>query len=367
MWDDLSATCPYAGDAECSATVRAISRGLRIAITYGPQCLLRSPDVTQSDPRTGSEIGFVRIAEELERLGHVVSRHCGLDQSATERYDVAIAINEPDRLRTISAGLKVCEFWLNGTDFCEVGFDDFVDEYISPSRAHMWQAVGQWHVPHPSKWRVIPLGCDPERYGATKISGRAVYCSSPDRGLHRVLESWPAIKRAVPRATLHVFYRLREWIDSMKAMPHYQPIERLRTRALYVEDALDRMSGAEWGITVRDSVSREVLIAEMSAAEVLLHPCETTSWSEGFSCTVLEGCAAQACPVVSDCDALGEVYADLEPFKTGDSAAFRERTIRALTDEAFRAEMNAKARALAERLTWRAHTERLDEVIRGRV
>lgn len=351
---------------------------MRIAVTYGPMCLQRSPEATFADPRTGSELGWVRIVEGLRELGHdVVVPALGTPEpdDPWDVPDVAISINEPYTLRSYpEAKLRICMFWLNEFTFCREGqyaskdWDDVTDLYFSPSEAHRQKAIGDWGAPRPEKWMVNRLGCDElDRDGINRIPGRLVYCSSPDRGLHRVLEAWPSIRRAVPHATLRIFYNVNHWVRSFDTTPYWSPIERLRTRALYVEEALKRLSGPEWGIEVVDQVSHAELMREMAAAEVLVHPCETTSWSEGFSCTVLEGCAAEACPIVSDCDALGEVYAGLEPFKVGDWAAFRERTIRALTDSAFRSEMNAKAKALADRLSWKAHVARLDEVILGRV
>lgn len=35
---------------------------------------------------------------------------------------------------------------------------------------------------------------------------RCIYTSSYDRGLHHTLEMWPAVKKIVPEATLHIFY-----------------------------------------------------------------------------------------------------------------------------------------------------------------
>jgi glycosyltransferase involved in cell wall biosynthesis len=180
-----------------------------------------------------------------------------------------------------------------------------------------------------------------------------------------VLEAWSSIKARAPGAELRIFYRLEPWLRGFDSTPYYPPIEKLRHRALYVEEALKRLGGPEWGITVVDSVSHDQLMREMAQAEVLLHPCETTSWSEGFSVTVLEGCAAQACPIISDCDALGEVYAELDPVPVGQWGKWRDDVVRALTDPAFRMQRNEKAKAIADRLTWKAHAKRLDEVIRN--
>jgi hypothetical protein len=56
--------------------------------------------------------------------------------------------------------------------------------------------------------RVVPLGIDTaqlERHRHARGAG-ALYCSSPDRGLERLLLDWPAIRRAHPGLALRVTY-----------------------------------------------------------------------------------------------------------------------------------------------------------------
>lgn len=335
---------------------------MRIAVTYGPMCLMRPADETWSDPRTGSEIGWRRIVEGLRELGHTVN---AVAPGKLGQYDVAISINEPDVLRGNASTLRICMLWLNEFSFCKEGFDEHVDWYFSPSEAHRQQAIGPWGAPKPEKWRVNRLGCDPRGHSDIgRVAGRAVYCSSPDRGLHRVLEAWPAIKRAAPHASLKIFYRLAPWLEQLKATPYFPAIERNRTRALYIEEALNRLCAGDYGVTVVDSVSRDELQRELAQAEVFLHPCETVSWSEGFSCSTMEACAAGAVPIISDCDALGDVYAPLEPVRTGDWTAWRDRVIRALNDAEFRQDLSRRAVALAQEHTWKAHVSRLDQFLR---
>jgi glycosyltransferase involved in cell wall biosynthesis len=338
---------------------------VRIAVTYGPMCLMRSPEETWNDPRTGSEIGWRRIVEELRLLGHECIQWA--EPGPPPKCDVVVSINEPDKLRQAKAKLRVCMFWLNEFSFCKEGFDDHVDIYCSPSEAHRQKAIGEWGAPKPEKWVTNYLGCDGSDRVVAKVPGRVVYCSSPDRGLHRVLEAWPGIKKASPGANLRVFYRLAPWFRGFDTTPYYPPIEKLRHRALWCEEALRRLSGPEFGITVVDQVSHETMLSELRQAEVFLHPCDTTSWSEGFSVATLDACASGACPVISDCDALGEVYADLDPVPVGQWGKWRDDVVRALTDPAFRMHRNEKAKAIADRLTWKAHAKRLDEVIRGAI
>jgi glycosyltransferase involved in cell wall biosynthesis len=238
------------------------------------------------------------------------------------------------------------------------------------------------YLPEPSKWVALELGCDPGRFGAhpsasdddafpvgPKIPGRVVHCSSPDRGLHHLLGAWPEIRRAVPHATLHVFYRLGPWLRGFDQTPYFPPIEPLRARANYVEECLRRFQElGGMGVTLRDAVSRETIEREMAQAEVSANPCDTTTWSEGFSCAILEACAARACPIISDCDALGEVYATLSPVprEPGWVKAWTARVIVALTTPAVRDEQNERAYKLASKLTWKVYAEKLMKEVESR-
>lgn len=371
---------------------------MKIAVLYGKWCLTARGslpfDGHRQDPRglSGSELGFIRISQELAALGHDVTAYTvspgefdfegvrirQIDQAGEidSSFDAAISINEPELLRGCKAKVRAVELWLNSFEYNAVGFEKHVDLWLSPSQGHLDMVMGSAHdvalgpdgpgalfTADPNNWVVLRLGCDPERYqdqGADKVPGRVVYCSSPDRGLHWLLQEWPAIKRAVPYATLKIFYRLQAWIDGFSDVAYSPPIEMLRARAVYVREALLRMSGPDWGITVCDSVSRERIEREMCEAEVLAYPCDTVRWSEGFSCTILEGCAARACPVILDCDALGDIYREAcVVLPSHELAAWRDAVIRCLQDSDERQTVNAAARSFAERHTWRYHARRL--------
>jgi glycosyltransferase involved in cell wall biosynthesis len=367
---------------------------MRIAILYSPWCLsfrkTLDLDTWRTDPRglSGSELCAVRLFQEMTAAGHQVELYTNAAEhslgsavrpwemrGAYDGYDLAISINYPDELREVTAKVRVCYQLLNGIEYCKAGVERHVDLWVSPSNAHRqkwlddpewWRVeIGQQHPngkaqyqPAPDAIQVVPLGCDPERYeGFEKVPGRVVYCSSPDRGLHWLLQEWPAIRKAVPHATLRIFYRLKDWIAHFDTQPFFLPIEGQRNRALYIREALKRLEGH--GVEVFDSVNRETIEREMAQAEVLAYPCDTTRWSEGFSCTVLEACSARACPVITDCDALGSIY-------TGKALvtdmgewvgitwreAWRSNVINVLQDAERRKAINDRAHAFAKELTW---------------
>ena len=374
---------------------------MKIALLYGRWCLSFRGSLDfegyRDDPRglTGSEYGFIRCAEELARLGHEVHiysvgagaqapLHMHSIDDAHEidvSFDAAVSFNEPELLRDCKAKLRACQLWLNSFEYNKLGFDEHIDLWFSPSEAHRQMVLGQPHaveVIHsgprgyyrakPEQWVTIPLGCDPQNYPETpKVSGRVIYASSPDRGLHLLLQEWPAIKRAVPHATLRIFYRLQAWINGFDNIGYSPAIEELRSRALYINEALRRMSGPDWGIEVCDSVSRARIEREMCEAEVLAYPCDTTRWSEGFSCAILEACAARACPVIFDTDALGEIYGGTAWVSArGNIEDWCMHVIMGLVNAQWRDDSNQDCRALAEKLTWTEHAVSVAEALRTR-
>ncbi len=384
---------------------------MKICLLLGPMSLGPRTDYPfaswrQTPGLTGTDQGFIRIGECLAAAGHSVeyivpssaTEHagCKVVPRATGHYDAALAVNEPDLLRYIDADIRACAMWLNDVSFCRVGFNRSVDLFFSPSNAHReqfrtrpaWRRVEvtqqnpngiEQYEFEPDKWRVVHLGCDPDRFGthapgtadespqwvpiAPKVPGKVVYCSSPDRGLHHLLSQWPRIRRAVPHATLHIFYRLGQWIQDVASAPYpFPPIEALRARALYINEALGRMTSRpnRMGITIHDSVSRETIEREMASAECLAYPCDTVRWSEGFSCTILEACAARSCPVVLETDALPDVYGGTVPM-VGRLAVneWADEVIRVLTDPERRAAVNERCGALASKLTWAATAQNM--------
>ncbi len=379
---------------------------MKIALLYGAFCLSfrKTLDLEghRSDPRglSGSELCAVRLFQELQAAGHDVtmftltsspSEHWRpWEERTNEEYEAAISVNVPDDLRGMKAKVRVAYCLLNEFSFCKVGFENHVDLFASPSKSHMdqcltneaWRKVevspahpdgkAQWD-PAAKLWAHVPLGCDPERYdGFTKAPGRVVYCSSPDRGLHWLLEQWPAIRRAVPHANLRIFYRLRDWLRTFDGTPYFPPIEKQRARTLYVGEALRRLEGH--GVEVFDSVSRERIEREMAEAEVLAYPCDPANdYTEGFSVATLEGCAARACPVITDVDALGSIYGEAVPAVSRLlqsrpwQEAWRDNVIKCLLNETRRNNINDRAEALARSMTWTNTATKLMAAIQERL
>lgn len=360
---------------------------MRLAIIFEPFCCPRgfsySEIWTAQRGMSGSDLGGHRMAQEAQRLGHDVTLYTfpdagttlpdtweGLrirhyDQRFEEEWDAAVVWNHPDALHGVKARLRVLSCQIN-TVLGRPG--DTVDLWLSPSEAHRKRLQNH----HPAPWEVVPDGCDLEPFdalfaaGFQKVPGRVVWTSSPDRGLHWLLQEWPMIKRAAPHASLRVFYKLKPWLDHFRAKPALMEdsIQEQHQRALYIEAAMPRL--VNMGVEFFDSVSRVQIAQEVAAAEVFAYPCDTVIWSEGWSVSTAEACAARSCPIITNADAFPEVWAGLPMVDlplSKNAPKFRELVIRALTDSAFRDDVNVKARALAEKFTWRKATERMMSVL----
>jgi len=136
-------------------------------------------------------------------------------------------------------------------------------------------------------------------------------------------------------------------------------------RARYIQEALRRLDG--YGVELMHSVSRNRIVREMSEAEVLAYPCDTVNWTEGFSVTLMEACAAGAFPVTTDVDALGSIYGGHIPVirsPVGERLdEFSDVVIKGLTDPQFRDSVVTRARRLADEHKWVDIAARLESLI----
>jgi glycosyltransferase involved in cell wall biosynthesis len=381
---------------------------MKLAFVYGPFSTgnrpFKFPDVWES-PRglTGSELSWFMYGFELSRLGHDVSfvvqkpNHVDvvgpsprfedyylpvLDIAASEPadFDVVYAWNEPDLLRGVPARcVRACNQQLNDFGYCKLGFEANVDLFTGPSDWHVARCKTQTICSE--RWQMVPNGCDPDQYAAgcdapghesgCKAKGRVVYASSPDRGLHLLLQAWPAIRKATG-AHLRIFYGdLPGWIKQFEGVEQHQERDfvELGCRARYVKKVLERADAL--GIEVMNAVSRTRMARELSEAEVLAYPCDTFIPTEGFSVTTMEGCASGALPITTEVDALGSIYSGWTPtVKSAKGDGLREwadLVIRALTDAEYAKRWRVRARELAEQHRWPGLAKRLEGILLAEV
>jgi glycosyltransferase involved in cell wall biosynthesis len=372
---------------------------MRIAFVFPPMLVAGRPiDFSNfwDDKRgsTGSEIQILAMAKETAARGHDCALYIdapnaeaweglclrGLDALHREApsYDAVCVSLDFNIFRGLSENpLRVCFQQINGFEYGHPGFDAFVDVYVSPSENHKdFLKNGGWPV-DPSKWEVIPNGCYPNGFDQD-IERREhvmIWASSPDRGLHLALQEYPLIKKAVPDAELHIYYyALPRWIAEWQGygvdQPHWAGWQREHSRrALYVARAFEKLQ--PFGVKVIGATSRRQMAREMAGAGVLAFPCDTISYTEGFSCATMEAAAAGCLPIISPADALGSIYGGHVPMVSGRARdcmpEWRELVIKALTNKRWAAWWREQARALAEKHDWKILAGKLEEVLEKRI
>jgi len=356
---------------------------MRIAFIYGQFSLGPRPIDFKNmwtSPRglTGSELSCIMLCKAMRERGHDAQLYMGKLPPDGSKWDVAYSWLEPDQLRTVKAKLRMVNQQVNDFAYCQPGYDKFVDIYTSPSKTHRDYLLSLCdECCDPQKWRILPNGVDPSQYDVSKkVPGRVIYASSPDRGLHLLLEAWPEIKRRVPHAHLRVFYEMSEHLKTFGHQELFvlndgrgQPVvERGLTeigyRIRYIQRALELYK--RFDVENVGSVSRERMAVEMSEAEVLAYPCDTIRFTEGFSVTTMEACAAGAVPVIRGVDSLSEIYGDL-PSCLADTnqRKFISAVCMALDNtEGFADDCRSIGSRIAGQHTWPILAEKLEEIIR---
>ena len=338
---------------------------LRVAMVYGEFSSYghgpyTADGIYKTIGLTGSEGSFFNLARTLSERGNEVVVFCDTpgeqDHAAgfkmlpintlgafprVQGVDAMLAWNEPDYLKFAPVGaLRVCDQQLNDFGYAGGGWyaqagrwvgphvsqnwRGLVDTWVSPSRNHADNVMKAEGVPM-NRCAIIPNSVDLDLFAGSpqRNQHRAVWCSSPDRGLHHALSLWPEVRRHIPAAELHVFYALGSWLA--RARDAGDDVGR---RARYIENALNRLQGH--GVIVHDAVPNVQMARELQASACLIYPCDPVRYTEGFGCSVLDAAAAGCVPIISTADALPEVHGDASIGIVGNPAETRDAWVRAV-------------------------------------
>lgn len=179
------------------------------------------------------------------------------------------------------------------------------------------------------KFVIIPNGVDLSKFPKTKkTNNNLVWTSSYDRGLENLLNMWQGIIKAVPEATLDVYYGW-ELYDST-------PWGKKPSGQAW-KDKIQQLLQQN-GITEHGRVGSDEIAQAYLKADVWAYP---TEFPEIDCITATKAMAARCVPITTDFAAMQERNQGVM-VKTGDWGEFEEKLISLLKDEEGKKDIRAK-------------------------
>ena len=278
----------------------------------------------------GSEEAIIRLAPKLQKLGYKVvvfakpGSRTGLydgvmwrnfwDCNLEDEFDIFVAWRAPFIFeRKIKA--RKSYLWLH--DVMEEG------EFGTNRIANFDKCILLSKY-HRSLFPMIPddkvlmsgNGIDPEDFEAYDKIGefkrdphKIIYASSHVRGLAYIYKIWPEVKKAVPDASLDVFYGRESYDKVHKGNP-----ERMK----WMDDMIAKAKELD-GVTDHGKVSQTKIVDQSFRSGIWAYPCP---FPEIYCITAIKSQAAGAIPVASNFAALDETiqFGHKQEFKEFDDA-----------------------------------------------
>lgn len=338
---------------------------------------------------TGSEISCFLFAKTMAKRGHQVSLYTQIKNDCPTQWEGVSVIplsqfgharkppevfyswNETNMLQfTPKSSLRMMNMQLNDMPYCDPVSFDSVDAFTSVSPSHR-DYITQFTPGHEKKWEIIANCIEPSLFDLSipKKKGKMIYCSSPDRGLHLLLQEYPKIKEKCPWVSLHIFYPFDRWYNSLQDINESSsPIwQEFKHRGDYIKYALNEMKTG-FDIHHHQGVSVNRMHKEICEADVAPYPVSCPTFTEGFSVSGMQFCYGKAFPVLSIQDSIGQIYQDsgcpiVKTPTTQHMSEFREHTIRALTDKKWANEIREKTHKFAQEYTFEKETVKLEQLI----
>jgi glycosyltransferase involved in cell wall biosynthesis len=380
MFDNSNVVAKWKGffgieKVETPTVIAGGSPRMRVAVVCGECWEEWNPRTAEEKGIGGSEMAVIEVSKRLARLGHEVTVYgpCGPeDVYDGVRYvpemrpspdvDAIIAWRRADLLELGSAKRRV--LWLH--DACvPLGTPERLtrasaivvqsDRHKDIVRNETGEAFERTMVIHP--------GLTPERFAldVPRNPKKAVWTSSPERGLSELLDMWPAILERVPEAELHVFYGFKTWETRAQAQGLTRDLER-------IVEIRAKIANAE-RVFMRGRVSRVEQAIELLSSGAWLYPAwhDDQRFYEMFCVSSVEAQAAGLRMVASSWltpmdKHIATVDGDARSFEY--QAAFVEYAYSALSTSKV-ASRDAQMKDARERYSWDAVTRQWERLLAG--
>ncbi len=267
----------------------------------------------------GSEEAVIYLAEHLSRLGHEVTvytpeftppdsnfirAHMGVLWRDVKDFDFFGDKHEtvlfwrcPDVVRQVKDAPYRKVLWLHDYEYnAPPEAYKAADEVVVLSEAH-GRAIAEcdgFDAPFAYGANGIDEDMFPSVLGQERDPNKVIYMSSPDRGLHRLLEEWPKIRERAPEATLDIYY---DWTQFAKIQPEFHEL---------LSNAVKNLEGQ--GVRHIGGVDQPTLHEAMRKASVWVY--SNTGKIETFCISAVKAQACGLTCITTDAGALGEVVLD---------------------------------------------------------
>jgi glycosyltransferase involved in cell wall biosynthesis len=283
----------------------------------------------------GSEEAVIRLSRELAEMGWLVTVYGTPGTKAGPDYYRRFSTLDED-LYNGGKGTKRAPVWRHYWEFSNKDSFDVLISWRQPAlfdfeikarRKYLWLHdvipaeeltkdridnltkiiyVSKYHSErkentHVPKAKKLPSGNGITPDDFTRLDGqferdakRCIYMSANERGLRILYDIWPDVRKAVPEATLDVYYG---W-HSFDAVNRDNP-ERMAWKAHMVARAQELE-----GVTERGRIGQDELNEEIFKSGVFAYPC---TFPEVNCITAQKAMAGGAVPVTSDFAALKNI------------------------------------------------------------
>lgn len=274
------------GVKKAQSPSRDIKKTDDIVFTCPPQQVYPfDPDIEKQKGVGGSETALIHMAKYIKKhTGRPVKvftqrdnikEFDGVEYIPTIMLNEYFAKNEPRIHIAWRHNIKLTDAktYVWSHDLITPGINNWkqYDKLLCLSNFHKNYAMAMQGVPE-EKIHITRNGIVPARFSekVSKIPGKVIFSSSPDRGLERVIKLCEMARPECPELNLHIFYGT----DNLRKFGHAQEADRLE----------NLMKGKDW-ITYHGNVQQDVLTRHFKESVVWLYP---SDFIETFCISVLE-------------------------------------------------------------------------------
>lgn len=230
--------------------VEHVRTPLDIALYVGPGVERWNPETITKSGIGGSETAAYQMAKRLVANGNRVRlygdctdiegtfdgvQYVDYSKFSGTACDILVTSRRPSAIDN-PIGYKAVVCWVHDVHCgAELTHERAlrINKFFTLSHWHKNFFQNTYEYVHPDQVEVTQNGIDLNRFNRAIVRNphRAIYSSSPDRGLESLLQMWPKIRSKVPDAELHVFYGFGVWETSAQSVGdqgQFQLIQRLK-------------------------------------------------------------------------------------------------------------------------------------------